>query len=147
MNRNKFKGIKEGWRSGLEKSVAQQLDDLGIKYTYEKLTIRYTEKVRYGSCIECGSSCVVKERTYLPDFVLLHNNIIIETKGRFTAPDRRKHLNIQKQSPELDLRFVFSNPNNKITKGSSTTYADWCYKHGFKYAKKEIPMEWIEERF
>ena len=48
--------------------------------------------------------------------------------------------------PELDIRFVLQSPNGKIYKGSKTTYAEWCNKNGFKWANKEIPQEWIEEK-
>ena len=44
---------------------------------------------------------------------MLYNGIIIETKGRFTAADRRKHLLVRKQHPHLDIRFVFENSNAK----------------------------------
>tara|TARA_S200002703_G_scaffold24130_1_gene20967 strand:+ start:3495 stop:3842 length:348 start_codon:yes stop_codon:yes gene_type:complete len=84
-------------------------------------------------------------RKYTPDF-LLPNGIIIETKGRFTPADRMKHLAIQKQHPNLDIRFVFSNSNSKLRKGAKTTYADWCEKHGFLYADKDVPQEWIDEK-
>ena len=43
-------------------------------------------------------------RTYTPDFVL-NNGIIIETKGRFMAADRRKHIAIKKQHPKLRYSF------------------------------------------
>ena len=66
-----------------------------------------------------------------------------ETKGRFVAADRKKHLLIRKQHPELDIRFVFSNSKVKLSKTSKTTYAAWCIKHGFLYADKEIPLEWL----
>ena len=81
---------------------------------------------------------------YTPDFIF-PNGIIIETKGRFVAADRRKHLEIQKQHPEKDIRFVFSNAKNKLNKGSKTTYAMWCEQKGFKWAEKSIPEEWIKE--
>ena len=42
--------------------------------------------------------------------------------------DRRKHLAIQKQHPELDIRFVFSNAQAKLYKGSKTRYSGWCEK-------------------
>ena len=67
------------------------------------------------------------------------------TKGRFVLEDRKKHLLVKQQHPELDIRFVFSNSKNKINKKSKTTYADWCEKNGFKYADKVIPDEWFEE--
>ena len=82
--------------------------------------------------------------TYTPDFQL-PNGIIIETKGRFVASDRKKHLLVKKQHPELDIRFIFQNAKGRINKGSKTTYADWCVKNGFLYADKEIPYEWFKE--
>jgi hypothetical protein len=83
-------------------------------------------------------------RTYTPDFIL-PNGIIIETKGRFTAADRRKHLAIKKQHPNLDLRFVFESSKRKLSKGSKTTYASWCERHKFQYADRVIPLDWIGE--
>jgi len=118
------------FRSGLEERTAKYLKKLKVKFTYEKIKIRWQD-LRY--------------RTYTPDFVLA-NGIIVETKGRFIVSDRQKHLMIKEQHPDLDIRFVFSNPNSKLYKGSKTTYADWCDKHGFKWAKEEIPLEWIKER-
>ena len=40
---------------------------------------------------------------------------------------------------------MFTNANSKINKGSKTSYADWCERHGFLYANKYIPDEWLEE--
>tara|TARA_R110002095_G_scaffold124022_1_gene107773 strand:+ start:107 stop:295 length:189 start_codon:yes stop_codon:yes gene_type:complete len=59
--------------------------------------------------------------------------------------DRQKHILIRKQRPDLDIRFVFDNPNARISKTSKTTYAAWCEKNGFLYARKTIPREWIDE--
>lgn len=127
----KFKGIAEGWRSGLEKKVAAALDLLGIRYQYEKLVLEYITPP--------------KKHKYTPDFELLSNGIIVETKGRFVSADRTKHLLVKEQHPERDIRFVFSNSNTKLYKGSPTSYADWCEKHGFKYADKTIPEAWLRE--
>lgn len=118
-----------GYRSGLEEKVAAQLDELSVSYKYEDFKISYQ---------------VNEVRTYTPDFEL-PNGIIVETKGRFVAADRKKHLLIQKQHPFLDIRFVFSNSRAKISKNSKTSYADWCHKNGFLYADKLIPKEWLEE--
>jgi hypothetical protein len=123
------RAIKAGYRSGLEETISQQLTKLSVPVLYE------TEKVKYE---------VNEVRTYTPDFKL-PNGIIIESKGRFVAADRKKHLLIQKQHLFLDIRFVFSNSRSKIAKGSKTTYGDWCDKHGFLYADKLIPEEWIRE--
>jgi Phage endonuclease I len=85
-----------------------------------------------------------KLRKYTPDFILA-NGIVIETKGRFITQDRQKHLAIKECHPDLDLRFVFSNPHQTISKQSKTTYAKWCDTKGFKWAKGDVPMEWINE--
>lgn len=83
-------------------------------------------------------------KKYHPDFRLA-NGIYIESKGWFKTADRTKHLCIKHQHPELDIRFVFSNPNTKIGKKSKTSYADWCQKNGFKYAHGTVPKEWLDE--
>lgn len=120
--------IKNGYRSGLEDKISEDLKDRKVKFEYEKLKIKYE---------------VHEDRTYTPDFTL-PNGVIIESKGRFTPEDRKKHLLIKKQHPDLDIRFVFSNSKGKIRKGSKTSYADWCDKHGFMYADKRIPDEWVK---
>ena len=121
---------KYGFRSGLEERIAEQLDQLGVAYTYEKVKLKY---IRPAS-----------EHIYTPDFVLA-NGIIVETKGRFLLADRMKHLMVKKHNPELDIRFVFSNSNARISKASKTTYAMWCRKHGYLFADKTIPEEWLNE--
>ena len=118
--------IKHGWRSGLEERVSKELDEAGIKYEYE------TQKIKYR---------VEEDRTYTPDFIL-PNGVIVETKGRFTTADRKKHLLIKKQHPTLDIRFVFQNSRAKLYKGAKSTYAQWCENKGFVYADKSIPKEW-----
>jgi len=121
---------KYGYRSGLELKTAQYLDNLLIKYKYEKVKIEW-EDLTY--------------RTYTPDFVL-YNGIIIETKGMFTAADRKKHLVIKKQHPHLDIRFVFENSNRKLRKGAKTRYYQWCNKYDFDYYDRIIPEEWLKEK-
>ena len=122
--------IKHGYRSGLEHKLSIYLDELKHNYLYEEIKIEW-EDLSY--------------RTYTPDFVL-NNGIIIETKGRFLAVDRRKHLAIQKQHPKLDIRFVFTNSRNKLRKGAKSTYADWCIKYGFRYYDRIIPEDWLKEK-
>ena len=120
--------LKAGFRSGLEQDNARHLDNHKVPYEYEKLKISF----------------VAKPRTYTPDFQL-SNGIIIETKGRFLPSDRTKHLLIKKQHPELDIRFVFSNSAQRLSKGSSQTYGGWCDKNGFLYADRLIPIKWMAE--
>ncbi len=121
---------KYGYRSGLEHKLSVYLDELAVSYLYEKVKIEW-EDLAY--------------RTYTPDFVL-DNGIIIETKGMFTAADRRKHLAIKKQHPQLDIRFVFENSRRKLRKGAKSTYGEWCDKYGFRCYDRIIPEDWTKRK-
>ena len=125
--------IRLGYRSGLEAKAAEQLELAGISYEYE----HKDKRISYEK--------PTTQHKYSPDFTFNKSQIIIETKGQFKSEDRKKHLLIKKQHPKLDIRFVFSNMNGKIGKKSSTTYAMWAERNGFKYAHKTIPQAWIEE--
>jgi hypothetical protein len=120
---------RKGYRSGLEVKIKDQLKGLNRKFEYETIKIEW-EDLMY--------------RKYTPDFIL-DNGIIVETKGLFTAADRRKHLQIKEQHPDIEIRFVFESSKRRLSKISKTTYADWCIKHEFKYADKEIPEGWLKE--
>ena len=119
--------IRNGYRSGLEDDISVDLKKRGVSFKYETLKIKWT---------------LLENKTYTPDFIL-PNGIIVESKGRFVATDRKKHLKVKEQHPSLDIRFVFSNSRGKINKGSRTTYGDWCDRHGFIHADKRIPDEWL----
>lgn len=119
------------YRSGLEEKIAAQLEAAGVPVAFEQYKLRYTIPAR--------------EATYTPDF-LLRNGIVIESKGIFDVEDRKKHLLIREQHPELDIRFVFSSSRSKLYKGSKTTYAEWCEKNGFQFADKLIPAGWLREK-
>ena len=121
--------IKNGYRSGLEDVISEDLKKRGVDFGYETVKIKWQ---------------LIESKTYTPDFIL-PNGVIIETKGRFVLDDRKKHLKVREQNPDLDIRFVFSNSRNKIRKGSKTTYAMWCEKNNFLYADKRIPDEWINK--
>jgi hypothetical protein len=127
------RGLRYGYRSGLEKDVAEQITDAGFEVLYEDPSARI-----------CYSRPATLH-TYTPDFAL-PNGIIIETKGRFTVEDRAKHLLIKEQCPGIDIRFVFSRSKSPLYKGSPTTYAKWCEKHGFRYADRLIPTSWLKEK-
>lgn len=122
-------GMLYGFRSGLEERIAKELLLAGIDPKFESVKLPFVE---------------YKNRTYTPDFPIT-DTIIIETKGRFLTADRMKMLEVKRQYPDIDFRFIFSNSNAKISKVSQTTYGKWCEKNGFKYADKHIPLEWIIE--
>lgn len=125
-------GIDNGYRSGLEDTVAAQIAAAGLSVKYEDVTFSYIKPMR--------------PSRYTPDFVL-PNGIIIETKGRFITADRQKHKWISEQQPRLDIRFVFSRMKTRISKVSKTTYQMWCDKNGFLCADKLIPTAWLKAPF
>ena len=111
--------IKHGYRSGFEHKVSDQLKENKIKFEYETTVIDYIKPET--------------QHTYTIDFTL-PNGILVETKGRWVLEDRKKHLLIKKQHPELDIRMVFQSSKTKIRKGSKTTYAMYCDKHNIPWA-------------
>ena len=121
--------LANGFRSGLEDKIADQLRAEGIDPKYEEETITYR---------------VEKTCKYTTDFPLT-SLLKIETKGWFKTADRMKMLLIKAQYPHIEFRFVFNNSKSRISKASKTTYGAWCDKNGFKYADKLIPQEWIQE--
>ena len=119
-----------GFRSPLEELTAKTLEDAKVPYHYEACRVTYS-----------------KPAFYLPDFVLPEQGIIIEDKGHFQSADRTKILLVKAGNPGLDIRFLFSNPNTRLGKQSKTTYAKWCEKHGFLFAKGGVPpKEWLEHK-
>lgn len=115
--------------------MARQLRLSGTSFRYEEVKIDYVRPAQAAK--------------YNPDFIIEKSNgelMFIEGKGLFETADRKKHLLIREQKPELDIRFVFQRASNRIGKTSKTTYAKWCEDKGFKYADKGvIPKEWLEE--
>ncbi len=87
------------------------------------------------------------KRTYKPDFKIA-DDVYIECKGIFSLDDRKKMLWVKEQHPEKTFYILFYNAYQKLRKGSNTTYADWCDKHGFIWADwfksgRAIPIEWF----
>jgi hypothetical protein len=118
----------DGFRSSLEQKIAADLTSRGISFEYESLRVPY----------------MGKPKKYLIDFQL-PNGIIVEAKGWFTSEDRTKSLLVREQNPGIDLRFVFQRASSRLRKGSSTTYAEWCEKHGFLWAEGTVPQRWLSE--
>lgn len=135
MGRSRWKKEHGGktLRSGFEVKTAKFLEENNIRYEYEEDILSY----------------VVPESThkYKPDFKL-PNGIYVECKGRFTPADRKKMSLVIEQNPDLDIRLLFM-LNNKLSRSSKTTYADWCAKRGIKChvsSKGEVPLAWLKEK-
>ena len=120
---------KKGYRSNLETVIAKQITKAKHALRYETIKIKWID---------------FAIRSYTPDFVL-DNGLIIEVKGFFSTADRRKHLEIKHQHPDLDIRLVFENSSRKLRKGSATSYATWCKKRGIVYCDRVIPQKWLRE--
>jgi hypothetical protein len=80
---------------------------------------------------------------YTPDFWLPSSSIFIETKGRFTAADRRKMEAVILGNPEERFVMLFMR-DNKIHKRSTTTYSKWCEDHGIEWSVMEPKEEWLQ---
>lgn len=126
------KGIKKVgiYRSGLEEKNMKLLESKGVKAEYEMWRVPYVVPA--------------SNHHYTPD-ILLPNGIFVETKGLWESDDRKKHLLIREQYPDLDIRLVFSSSRTKIYKGSPTSYAEFCEKHSILFADKLIPVAWLKE--
>lgn len=122
------------FRSGLEDRVIEDLEIKGIPYEYESMKIPY---------VKPSSSC-----TYNPDLLFykkVGGLMFVEIKGRLDLITRKKHEYLRVQYPDLDLRFVFGDWNNRIYKNSPTTYRHWADNLGIPCANKVMPQEWIDE--
>jgi hypothetical protein len=118
-------------RSKLEQDFEKILQDLNINYTYESTIISY----------------IIPESShkYKVDWSF-DKPIFIETKGWLSSSiERKKYELIKKQYPNLDLRFIFANPN-KYCGGTKYSHATWAKKQGFKYCSindYETIKEWL----
>lgn len=127
----KYRAIrKDGFRSLYEYNIAQYLIKQDVSFSYEETKIKYSR--------------TESNHTYNPDFKILSNDIIIEAKGYFTDKDLEKHLLVQEQHPELDIRFMLYCADNELEDG--TKYSEWCDKNNFKWTEgTKVPNEWIKE--
>lgn len=121
-----YKGVR--MKSSPEVKFATWLDEVAIPWEYESIKLDYA----------------LPGRRYCPDFWIA-DQIYVEVKGWLRPEDRTKMIAVRDQHPEVDIRFVFVDANKTLNKKSKTTYGMWATKHGFKWAEKTIPKEWLEE--
>lgn len=120
------KKVDGPYRSKLEAKVALLIPDA----LYESRKLNYVVPA--------------SNHKYLVDFEIAPDDYI-EVKGRLLASERKKYLLVREHNPEITLRFFFDKADNKIYKGSPTTYADWCNKNGFEWTdlKRGLPKDWL----
>lgn len=127
--------LKHGYNSGFELDIANLLKEVNYSVNYETEVLKYTVPETH--------------HKYTPDFVLTKHDgdlLYIETKGRWTTADRKKMKYVLKCNPGIDIRIIFQNSKQKISKNSKTTYEQYANKLGIKHvANKTIPAEWLAE--
>ena len=120
-------------RSKLEVLIGNTLTEFDVNWVYEKTKIKY----------------VVPEsnHVYTVDFTV-GNGILLEGKGILADhKERTKYVLLKEQNPDLDLRFIFDDPQKKCG-GMKMTHAEWATKFNFKYCgknDKEQILSWIRE--
>lgn len=108
-------------------------------YNYLK---RNVDQIEYETC----TLPYVLPKKYVPDFVVTTKSgrkFFIEVKGYLRPEDRTKMIAVKHVNPDTDIRLLFA-ANNKLRKGSKTTYMDWARKHGFEAAVGKIPKQWLK---
>lgn len=121
-------------RSKLELKFEEIIKDFQAEYDYEVTKISYTVPE--------------SNHIYTVDWTLI-NGLLVETKGYLSDhKERYKYVLLKQQYPEMDLRFVFDNPN-KLCGGTKMTHAKWAEKYGFPYCSiKDVDQieSWIKEK-
>ena len=132
------------FRSKFEQRIAKELESRGVRYEYEAYQFPYTEPLRRNRarCSTCGGSKLVRDGWYTPDFWLPDSGLFIETKGRFTAADRRKMLSVIADNKDDTFVMLFMR-DNKIHKRSKTHYSDWCMEHNIDFNIGKVKDEWL----
>lgn len=139
--RNDRTGKKRGSgkRSGYEEHVAKSLDSRNIPYEYEAEVLSYIKP-----------PVPPKPSRYTPDFTIEKKDgtkMYIESKGKFTAQDRKKMVLVKEQNPEADIRLLFMR-DNYLTTQKKSKYSTWALRNGFPFAVSysgHVPDSWIEE--
>lgn len=87
-------------------------------------------------------------RNYIPDLKI--GSIFVELKGFLTVEDMAKMKAVKECNPGKDIRFVFQNAyasvqGARVRKkcGTKMKCWEWAENHGFPWANKEIPEEWL----
>lgn len=117
------------YKSGLEAHIAKLLSTSSeVRYETDKLVYEVPASLH----------------KYTPDFKL-KDGVYIEGKGRLLPSERKKHLIVKEQNPDVVIHFFFDNADKPIYKGSPTSYRDWCEKYGFECTDKRggLPKEWL----
>lgn len=116
-------------RSKFETNFLAQVTKKGFNLDYETSVLAYVSPVQ--------------KRKYNPDWTI-KPGWYIETKGRFTSSDRKKILLVKEQHPEARILIVFQRQQNKLYKGSPTSYTEWCKANDVECCGFEEQDKWLK---
>lgn len=114
------------FRSKFEAEIAKYLDELGLRWEYETMSLPYIPRVSM----------------YTPDFKVWRPNgdekdwFLIETKGYFDVRSRQKMMQIRRQYPDYDIKLFFQKPNLLVGGAKKMTYVDWSKKYDYDVISK-----------
>lgn len=92
---------------------------------------------------------------YEPDFIITRKDgskLYVEAKGNgraWTPQVQRKMIAVKQQHPDLDIRIVFFSDGamgQRRKDGSFRRQSDWATQHGFPFAIRDVPKEWLEDK-
>ena len=132
MSKPKYNAYAEGHRSGLEDAFRDLCDKEGLLVTYETDSIPFIAPSQ--------------KRRYTPDWKIA-DKCYIETKGRFTAADRKKAILIKEQHPGISILYVLYR-DQRLSKKSNTTYLMWAKERGLEacvFKDKDVWVEFIKK--
>ena len=118
-----------GMKSIGEVRCAADMDKRGIKWVYERDTLRYQHL----------------PQKYTADFTLIDNrDLLIEYKGKMTNDTRKKMLSVKRSNPDRRICIVFEKANNKLSsRPNSTRYFQWAESNGFEWNETTVKEEWL----
>lgn len=119
-----------GMKSIGEVRCAADMDKRGIKWVYERDTLRYQHL----------------PQKYTADFTLIDNgDLLIEYKGKMTNDTRKKMLSVKRSNPDRKICIVFEKANNKLSSRlNSTRYHEWAEASGFDWNEGTVKEEWLD---
>jgi hypothetical protein len=143
VRRSRYRGPM---RSGFEDTVRTKLEELGVRYEYEKYALEYWKPIRDAVCFECTGAKVFKRCWYYPDFWLPDHGFYIEAKGKFGQVDRMKMRLVKEAHPDEDIRMLFMRDNligkQAVTR---TRYTEYAEKYGMPSLVIENMGDWFNE--
>lgn len=134
------------WDSKFEWRIADWCERNGVEYTAQPRSFDYGTPVANAKCVGCGSTKIVKSRSYTPDFLLAGQDYYIEAKG-YLRPDARSLLqHFAKARPDVPIRFVFQE-NKSLPLKRTPDYRSWGEKYGVGvmiWSDKKGLSEWLK---